>query len=174
VTDVRIVPLTAAHDVSGFASGEAAIDNWLRRHALPNQSTGSSRTFVLLEPGSDDPHTVRGYYALTVASIERDQVTKAARSGMPQSFAIPAVLLARLGRDQKRAGAGYGPLLLADAVLRTLAIADNAGVRLLAVHALNDKARQRYLDHDFQPSPIDHRLLMLSIQDLAATIEDKR
>jgi hypothetical protein len=140
------------------------MDDWLRKHALANQAAGSSRTFVLMEP--DSPR-VWGYYSLTVVSLERDEVTKAARSDMPPAFAIPAVLLARLARDEKRKGAEYGPLMLADAVLRTLDVADHVGVRLLAVHALNEKAREWYLHHDFEPSPIKPDLLMLIVPDLA-------
>jgi GNAT superfamily N-acetyltransferase len=171
MTDVEIVPLDESHDVSAFSSGEESLDQWLKRHALANQAAHSSRTFVLIEPGSPK---VWGYYSLTVATIERSEVTKGGRSGMPQSYDIPAVLLARLARDDKRRDEGYGQLLLADAVLRTLRMAQDAGIRLLAVHALNERARQWYLSHDFQPSPIDDRLLMLTVPDLLATWEDSR
>jgi len=168
VRDVRIVPLDESHDVSNFASGEESLDLWLKRHALANQVAHSSRTFVLLE--SDSPQ-VWGYYSLTVATVQRAEVTKAGRSGMPPAYDIPAVLLARMARDEKRRAEGYGSLMLADAVLRTLRMAGEAGIRLLAVHALNEHARQSYLAHDFQQSPIDGRLLMLSVPDLLATWE---
>ena len=171
MTDVRIVPLDESHDVSSFTSGEESLDRWLRQHAFANQLAHSSRTFVLLEPGS---HQVWGYYSLTVATIQRAEVTKAGRSGMPPAYDIPAVLLARLTRDEKRRAEGYGELMLADAVLRTLRMAAEAGIRLLAVHALNEKARQWYLAHDFLPSPIDDRLLMLNVPDLLATWESTK
>jgi len=64
--------------------------------------------------------------------------------------------------------------MLADAVLRTLRMADEAGIRLLAVHALNEKARRWYLAHDFQQSPIDDRLLMLTVPDLLDTWRSAR
>lgn len=164
VTETHIVSLDADHDVSEFDCGETSLDNWLKRYALANQAVGSSRTFVLLEPMTHN--RVWGYYSLTVASVERDHVTKAGRSNMPTNYAIPAVLLARLARDQKRQSEGYGALLLADAVQRTITLAQHAGVRLLAVNALNDRAEQWYRAHDFQPSPIHDRLLMLTVPDL--------
>lgn len=169
MTDVRIVPLDESHLVSDFSSGEESLDQWLKRHALANQVAHSSRTFVLLEPGSPQ---VWGYYSLTVATIERAEVTKGGRSGMPPAYDIPAVLLARLARHEKRRFEGYGQLLLADAVLRTLRMAQEAGIRLLAVHALNERARQWYLRHDFEQSPIDDRLLMLTVPDLISAWED--
>lgn len=166
MSELQIAGLDIGHDVSDFSSGESSLDRWLHRYALANQRVGSSRTFVLLESGSP---RVWGYYSLTVASFERDQVAPPALAGLPSAYEVPAVLLARLARDEKRAGAGYGPVLLADAVLRTLNMAENAGIRLLAVHALNERAREWYLAHDFQPSPVDERLLMLTVQDLQAS-----
>jgi hypothetical protein len=171
VSDYEIVPLNESHTVADFLCGEPSLDDWLRRYALPNQYLHSSRTFVAVEPGST---RVWGYYSLTVASIQRTDVTKASRSGMPQGYDIPAVLLARLARDEKRRFDGLGQLMLADAVLRTLRMSEDAGIRLLAVHALNDKAREWYLAHDFQPSPIHDRLLMLSVPDLLATWDSTR
>lgn len=171
MSDFQIVPLDQTHSVSDFRSGEQSLDDWLRKHALANQLIHSSRTFVLTDPGAS---RVWGYYSLTVASIQRRDATKVARSGMPQAYDIPAVLLARLARDEKRKSEGLGPLLLADAVLRTIRMSQDAGVRVLAVHAINEKARAWYLEHDFQTSPIHDRLLMLSVPDLLATWDSMR
>lgn len=171
MSDWRIVPLNETHVVNDFRSGEPSLDDWLRKHALANQLMHSSRTFVLVQASSPQ---VWGYYSLTVASVQRQDATKSARSGMPQAYDIPAVLLARLARDEKRKYEGLGPLLLADAVLRTIRMSQDAGVRVLAVHAINDKARSWYLEHDFQPSPIHDRLLMLSVPDLLATWDSTR
>ena len=171
MTDYEIVPLTEAHEVSDFQCGEPALDDWFHRYALANQAVHSSRTFVATEPGS---FRAWGFYSLTVASIQRAEVTKAARSGMPPAYDVPAVLMARLARDEKKGFDGVGRLLLADAVLRTLRMSQDAGIRLLAVHALNEKARRWYLANDFQPSPIHDRLLVLTVPDLLATWDSVR
>lgn len=171
MTDVAIVPLEDSHEVSEFSCGEPALDDWLRKYALANQAAHSTRTFVVTDIGAK---RVWGYYSLTVASIQRAEVHKAGRAGMPPAYDVPAVLLARLARDEKKRYAGLGELMLADAVLRTVSMAEHAGVRLLAVHALNERVRQWYLKMDFQPSPVDDRLLMLSVPDLLATWEAVR
>lgn len=171
MSEYEIVPLDESHETADFQCGEPSLDDWLRRYALSNQLLHSSRTFVALTPGSTQ---VWGYYSLTVASIQRAEVTKSARSGMPPAYDIPAVLLARLARDEKRRYDGLGQLMLADAVLRTLRMAEDAGIRLLAVHAINDNARRWYLEHDFQQSPVHDRLLMLSVPDLLATWDSTR
>jgi len=43
----RSAKLSATHDLSQFASGEPALDDWLRRRALQNEETGASRTYVV-------------------------------------------------------------------------------------------------------------------------------
>ena len=42
-------PLTEHHELEHFASGEASLDDWLRRRAKGNQLSGATRTFVLCE-----------------------------------------------------------------------------------------------------------------------------
>ena len=53
--------------------------------------------------------------------------------------------------------------MLKDAVLRMIAVSENAGVRALLVHALNEPARQFYLHRGFFVSPINllTRMLLL-------------
>jgi hypothetical protein len=41
------LPLAAAHVLGEFACGEASLDEWLKRRALTNQISGSSRGFVV-------------------------------------------------------------------------------------------------------------------------------
>ena len=53
---------------------------------------------------------------------------------MPQR-SIPAMLLARLAVDKAVQGKGIGALLLKDATAPALWVAEQAGVRLLLVHA---------------------------------------
>ena len=54
------------------------------------------------------------------------------------------MVLARLAVDPDYQGQGLGAGLLNDAMLRTLAAADIAGIRALAVHAKDDRARGFY------------------------------
>ena len=56
------VILTGDHALEGFDCGKPALDEWLRSRALANQSSGASRTWVVVEEGSSD---VVAYYAST-------------------------------------------------------------------------------------------------------------
>jgi len=45
-------PLAASHRLNNFECGEAVLEDWLKRRALANQSSGASRTFVVTDQGS--------------------------------------------------------------------------------------------------------------------------
>jgi GNAT superfamily N-acetyltransferase len=86
---------------------------------------------------------------------------------------IPAILLARLAVDESVQGEGIGATLLADAMERTLRVAEETGIRLLLVHAVDEDARSFYLHYGFEASPSDLMNLQLLIKDIRATIETR-
>jgi GNAT superfamily N-acetyltransferase len=90
--------------------------------------------------------------------------------GMPQHL-IPAMLLARLAVDQSAQGRGVGSFLLKDAMVRTVSVAEQAGIRLLLVHAINDGARAFYEHFGFEPSPSDAMNLQILVKDIRATFD---
>lgn len=140
-------PLSAAHDLTAFASGNAALDEWLKRRALANQDTGASRTYVIA-----DEDRVIGYYALATGSIAAAEAPGRVRRNMPDP--VPVMILARLAIESQHQGRGLGSDLLRDAVLRTLRAAEIAGVRAMLVHAIDEKAGRFYERAGFMPSPL--------------------
>jgi hypothetical protein len=48
--------------------------------------------------------------------------------------------------------------------------ADQHGVRVLVVNALDDAARRFYMNYGFEPSPTNPLDLMMLIKDIKATI----
>jgi GNAT superfamily N-acetyltransferase len=160
-------PLERKDTREGFRCGTASLDTWLVEHAPGADAAGSARTYVVIDEEED---RVVGYYALTVASLEREEATGRASRGMPR-HPIPAMLLARLAVDESVQGEGIGPMLLADAMQRTLLVAGETGIRLLLVHAVNEDARSFYLHFGFESSPSDPMNLQLLIKDIRATIE---
>lgn len=149
-------PLTPAHDAAAFDCGDESLNVWLRRFALTNQAAGFSRTFVVTRTAR-----IVGYYALSAASVTRADAPQRISHGAPDP--IPVLLLARLGVDTTEQGTGLGRWLLKDAILRTLSVADQVGLRALLAHALDERAAAFYARYDFSPSPSDplHMLLML-------------
>lgn len=150
-------PLCADHDLSAFACGEASLDDWLKRRALANQLSGASRTFAV----PDEKRFVVGYYALAAGAVAHEGATGGVRRNMPDP--IPVLVLGRLAVAQRAQGLNLGAALLQDAVFRAMAVSENAGVRALLVHALNESARAFYKHHGFQESPLDPLTLMLRL-----------
>jgi GNAT superfamily N-acetyltransferase len=150
-------PLSDKHDCNAFDCGEPLLNDWLKRRALVNQSSGASRTFVAV----DDRQRVMGYYALAAGAVAHRESTGAIRRNMPDP--VPVMVLARLAVDRSAQGKQLGGALLKDAVLRTLSVSENAGVRALLVHALHDHAKAFYRHYGFEESPADPMTLMLRI-----------
>lgn len=149
--------LTTAHRVHEFCCGEQVLDLWLRQRALRNQVSGASRTYVVC-----DDRRVLGYYALATGGLMASEATGGIRRNMPNP--IPAMVLGRLAVDTSAQGRGLGADLLRDAVLRTLRVAEEVGVRVLLVHALNENAAAFYQRYGFEVSPLRPQLLMLRLR----------
>ena len=150
-------PLAPHHRLEGFSCAEPLLDEWLKRRALANQLSGASRTFV----SADATDAVLGYYALAAGAVSHPAATRSIRHDMPDP--VPVVVLARLAVDTRAQGIGLGAAWLQDAVRRAVAVAENAGVRALLVHALNDHARRFYTRYGFQASPVHPLTLMLRL-----------
>jgi GNAT superfamily N-acetyltransferase len=164
VAYARPEPLAVYHELSAFACGESALDEWLTRHARASHASGGARVFVTAH--SDDPAKVVGYYALAAAQVEAANATPRLLMGQPQARAVPVVLLARLAVDRGHQARRVGRSLLRDAMLRVVQASDPIGVRALLVHAKHDRARDWYLRFGFEPSPSDPLHLVLLLKDL--------
>src|ERR1035438_5732286 len=82
-------PLADQHEFEEFHSGEASLDDWLRRRARANQVSGASRTYVVC----DGSHVV-GYYALASGVVTVENAPGRFRRNMPNP--IPVAVLAPL------------------------------------------------------------------------------
>ncbi len=152
--------LAASHRLDDFDCGETVLDDWLKRRAWANQSSGASRTFVV----SDQEGFVCGYYAMAAGAVLHQLATSSVRRNMPDP--VPVMVLARLAIDRRAQGQQLGASMLQDAVNRAVSVSQNAGVRALLVHALHEKAKQFYEHYGFQPSPTHPMTLMLRLRSV--------
>jgi GNAT superfamily N-acetyltransferase len=155
-------PLAAHHTLTEFDCGQAALNTWLQRRAMANQSSGASRSFVVADP----EHRVFGYYAIAAGAVSHADATTATRRNMPDP--VPVMVLARLAIDVRAQGLKLGAGLLQDAVRRVLVVSENAGVRALLVHAIDERAKQFYEHYGFQVSPVHPMTLMLRLANARA------
>jgi GNAT superfamily N-acetyltransferase len=154
-----IEKLQRHHAIEPFDCGRDELNRFLTQYALQSKQSGGAQTYVGLVD-----HTVVGYYALAVGSVEQEQAPERVKKGLAK-HSIPIMLLARLAVDRQWHNQGIGAALVKDAVLRTLQAADIAGIRALVVHAKDDAARSFYAHLDFLPSPSDPLHLFLLLKD---------
>lgn len=150
-------PLSIGHRLDAFNCGEPVLDEWLRKRALGNQSSGASRTFVV----ADTSGRVMGYYALAAGAVAHETATSAVRRNMPDP--VPVLVLGRLAVDRQAQGVKLGAALLQDAVKRAIGVSADAGIRALLVHALSETARQFYMHYGFQASTLHPMTLMMRL-----------
>jgi GNAT superfamily N-acetyltransferase len=159
-------PLGESHDLESFDCGEPTLNDWLRRRAHHNDARGASRTFVVC----DRPYRVAGFYCLATGAVDRKDAPGRIRRNMPEP--IPVMVLGRLAVDLNYRGIGLGRGLLKDAVLRTLSVATEVGVRALLVHAISEDARDFYRHWGFRQSPTGKMTLLLALDDAAAIMRE--
>lgn len=152
-------PLGAEHRLEGFDCGKPALNDWLLRHARPAQGSGSAKTFVVV-----DDDRVAGYFSLTVGQIDTLEAPERIRKGMGQ-YPVPVVILARLAVSTQDQGRGIGFGLLQDAIRRTMLIADQAGIRAMLTHPIDDEAARFYTRFGFIASPLREQQLLLLLKD---------
>jgi ribosomal protein S18 acetylase RimI-like enzyme len=153
---MQILPLAGNHNRQSFDCGRIELNNWLRQVARQHQDKGLSKTFVAV--GNEEPTDICGFYALTLAEMDRRFLPEAYQKRLPQR--IPGVRLGRLAVDMRYRKKGWGELLLVDAISRAQRIHQDAGVVGLFVDALDEQASTFYRHYGFLAMP-DHPLLLI-------------
>lgn len=158
-------PLTADHDVAGFACGAPALDSWLKTRALSNQEKGFTAVMVVHQAGQ-----VVGYYGLAPTSVLPASLPRSIRTGQPPD-PVPCLLLGQLATDRRWAGRGVGSGLLRHALFRCVAAARLVGGRAVVVNAIDREAVAFWARYEFTPSRDDPMVMFRSIANIAASIE---
>lgn len=151
--------LGSQHRLEGFDCGKPALNDWLLRHARQTQASGSAKTFIVA-----DDDRVAGYYRLTVGQVDTLDAPERVRKGMGQ-YPVPVVILARLAVSTQDQGRGIGAGMLQDAIRRTLLIAEQAGIRALLTHPVDEAAARFYIRFGFVASPLREQQQLLLLKD---------
>ena len=157
-----IEKLTPAHAVEDFDCGSAPLNQFLQSFALINQYAGSSATYLAMVGTA-----VAGYHSLTVGAASYEDTPERLSKGMPR-HPIPVMVIARLAVARRFQGRGLGAGLLADAMRRTLAASEIAGMRGVIVHAKDDRAAAFYERFGFTAFPEKPLTLYRLLKDIRA------
>jgi GNAT superfamily N-acetyltransferase len=99
------------------------------------------------------------YYASSTASVMRAAAPR--RIARDQPADLPAILLGRMAVDSRHQGKGLGAAILKHFMTKAIEVSEKVGVRLVLVHAKNERAKDFYKHHGFVESPIDPLALMM-------------
>lgn len=152
-------PLKERHDTSKFDCGISSLNEWIKKRALKNEALGASRTYVIC-----CKNVIIGYYSLSVGSVEPERVPSSLKRNMPKS--IPIMLLGRLAVDKNYHSQKLGSSLLRDALLRTLQVSQDVGIKAMMVEAISNDAKNFYKKFGFRNSPIEERLLFITMEEV--------
>jgi GNAT superfamily N-acetyltransferase len=161
---VKIEKLEPGHAVAGFDCGRETLNRFLVQFAWPSQAANGSQTYVAIDAGA-----VIGYYTLVVGEVQHDLAPERMRKGLSRQ-PVPVMVLARLAIAVRRQGQGLGKWLLKDAIVRTLAVADIAGVRAFVIHAKDDAAKSYYQRFRFADGFSNPLHLCVLTKDLKALL----
>jgi GNAT superfamily N-acetyltransferase len=168
---LRIEKLRRPHVLDGFDCGHEALNRFLLRFAWPNQQANASQTYV----GLDDDAVI-GFYTLVVGEVAHEGAPERLTKGLAR-HPVPIMLLARMGVRVSLQVRGIGAGLVKDAMLRTIAAADIAGIRAFVVHAKDDAAHAFYAHLGFEPFtdlPLTLYRLIKDVRAMAAAAPPKK
>jgi GNAT superfamily N-acetyltransferase len=165
VTTLRIEKLARHHALDAFDCGRDALNRYLVRFAWVNQQANAAQTYLGLADNA-----VIGFYTLVVGEVAYEDAPHRLTKGLAK-HPVPIMLLARLAVSVPWQGKRVGAGLLKDAMLRTVAAAEIAGIRALAVHAKDDDAVAFYKHFDFVESPTDAYHLFVLVKDLKRAMQ---
>ena len=140
----KIELLTDHHDVESFDCGDESKNDFLRKYALQNSKGGLGRTYVAVE--ASDKTRVYGYYTISTSAVKFEYLPNARH--LPR-YPISAILIGKLATDKETQKQGLGTALLFNALKRTAAAAEEIGVFLVEIKAVNQRAKDFYLKFGF-------------------------
>jgi GNAT superfamily N-acetyltransferase len=163
---LRIELLSRQHDRDAFRCGERELDDYLQRTARQHSEKGIARTFVLID--AEEPAKILGFFTLASCEVVAADLPPAYAKKFP--VRAPAAKLARLAVSVERQRQGLGGIMMADAMRRTLAVAENIGIIGFFVDAKHQPAREYYEQFGFIPLPNTPLTLFLPPATLASAV----
>jgi ribosomal protein S18 acetylase RimI-like enzyme len=144
----NFVLLEKKHKRKEFDCGNRELNQYLTKYARQNDKSGINKAFVATK--TDTPLVIDGYYTISSCVIDFQSLPEDNRQRLP-AYPVPAALIGRLAVDISCQGQGLGTELLVNALLRIVKASKEIGIYAVRVDAINDKAKQFYLKHEFIP-----------------------
>lgn len=132
---------TKIHDCASFACGVPELNEYLNRYASQDRRRNIAQVYIFVD--SAQPTKVLGYYAISAALIDVDQLSEEDKRKLPK-YPITCFRMGRFTISQDLHGKGIGKLLLGCAVDRCLKARQQVAAYALIVDAKDTSAKQFY------------------------------
>jgi len=137
---------TKLHDRASFSCGVPELDDYLHRYAAQHVAKGVSAVYVLVDTAQ--PHAILGFYTLSAAQVDAQQLGDADRKKLPR-YPVPCFRMGRLACHIDKRGEGFGKILMGCAVDRCLQARLLVAAFALLVDAKGETAKQFYQHYGF-------------------------
>ena len=156
------------HDREAFCCGIDRLDNFLKRTARKQQAGDFTRLWVATHAGHGE---ILGYYALNAHHLEGDDLPAGLTRNAPRTGGIPAIYLSMIAVDRRYQGQGVGRVLLADALERSVTVANQIGLKAVVLDVIEDgggeiteRRRAFYTAMGFQSLPSRPSRMFMGIE----------
>ena len=129
------------HNRADFDCGIPELNNYLARYATQDSRRNLSQVYVLVDTGK--PDEVLGYYTLSAAHIDINQISGQEQHQLPH-YPIPCFRMGRFVVRRKTQDQGIGKHLLGCAVNRCLRARREVAAYALIVDAKDAKVKSFY------------------------------
>ncbi|MFG1520325.1 hypothetical protein [Halobacteriovorax sp. ZH1_bin.1] len=141
-----------------FNSGKQSLDDYIKKFAKNASKKGVGQTHTLI---TETPLKLIGYYTLSSLSIQKSLIAKLSSFPAPE---IPGMLMARLAIDSSEQKKGFGKKILVHALTKIEQISVDAAIKIIVVDALDQEAKNYYLQFGFIEFDDEPMKLFMSIE----------
>lgn len=160
-------PISRELDRDAFDCGEAALNDFLRRHARKSHEQGGAKTFCAVDDA--DGRRILGFYCLSPASVAFGRTPETVKRGLARHD-VPVFRLGRLAVDRSVQGKGLGGQLLLAAGRRCLLVAAQVGGVALLIDAKNERVAHWYASYGAVPLLDAPLTLVLPLKTIHAAL----
>lgn len=146
-TDFSIEPLGKQHDRAAFSCGNEQLDRYLHSRATQDRKRNIASPYVVVDR---ERKQIIGYYTLSMSGVSLEQLPQGIAKKLPKYPIVGVTLIGRLAIASGYKGAGWGKLLLLDALYRSLLVSKTTASFAVVVDAIDDQAVGFYQRFEFQ------------------------
>ncbi len=168
----KIESLDQEHLILDFDCGDEKKNRFLKEFALQNSKGGLGRTYVAVDPA--EVRRVYGYHTISSSAVKFENLP--ASKHLPR-YPLPAILIGKLAIDLKAQKQGLGTALLFNALKRAATVAEDIGVFLIEIKAVDQRAKNLYLKIGFLEmldEPLRLYLGIKKVRQLLTELEAKK